>query len=396
MSGADGARTMIAELAEFNVGVSYDGLPDALAAETKVRLLDAIAVSFAGWDSPGTTKALAVGRGGLLGEGKATLWLGGVGLPPDQAAFLNSVVIHSITHEDGGPGGHPSANAVPAAVALAESSGASGPDLLAAIAAGYEVQARMAEGGLMAALEHRGMRGTIVTGSFGAAAAAARAMGLDAATTADALAFAAAIAVPGIEHPILEALTDERWLTLAADTRAGASAAILAAAGFEGSKTALEGECGFYEVYLGRPGRVEEVTDGLGERWCSAANTTRPYPTGGANIGTVYATEKLVQGNAIDAAEIERVDVLHPWWRRNTAYAYPGPFTSFEQALLSAGFAVACVVLEGKMDWPTVQKLIDDPRALELSRKVRVEGVATWGLHDGDVAITLTDGRVLR
>ncbi|HEX4305510.1 MAG TPA: hypothetical protein VHZ54_05710, partial [Solirubrobacterales bacterium] len=47
-------------------------------------------------------------------------------------------------------------------------------------------------------------------------------------------------------------------------------------------------------------------------------------------------------------------------------------------------------------DWPTVQKLIDDPRALELSRKVRVEGVATWGLHDGDVAITLTDGRVLR
>ena len=78
---------------------------------------------------------------------------------------------------------------VPAALAVAESLGRSGEDVLAAVTAGTEVVARigMAASG---AFHARGFHPTSVCGVFGATAAAARLAGLDAETTTSALGLA--------------------------------------------------------------------------------------------------------------------------------------------------------------------------------------------------------------
>ncbi len=385
--------SVLTELAGFTAAARWEELPPAVRERARVRLLDAIAVTLIGASSEGSRKARALAASGLGGAGEASHWFAGRRGAAEACVFTNSVSIHSITHEDGGPGGHPGASVVPAAFAAAEISGAGGAELLAGIAAGYEVQARIAVPELYKRLAERGHRATNVPAAFGAAAATASVLGLDATATASSLAFAASVCAPGIEQPILAARSDERWIQLAANARAGLGAALLAREGFHGSPQALAGESGFFETYLGRAGDEPAVTEGLGSLWRSDANTTRPYPTGGWNIGPIYATLKLIEAHGLEAAAVERVEVLHTWWGRNTAYVHPGPFETIEQALLSCPFAVACCLVHGGADWSRVQAAFADPEVAELARRVRVDGVANWGLHDGAVAIVRRTGR---
>lgn len=289
---------------------------------------------------------------------------------------------------------------VPVALAVAEEVGASGRQVLEAVIVGYELQTRLAaNNAVYRVVGDRGLRGTTVTGCFAAAATAAKLYGLPAARIAHALGFAASLCASGIEQPILEG-TDERVLQLAQNTRGGVESAQLARDGYAGSRWALDGECGFYQAYLGVPMPAEVLAE-LGTSWRSTMDNLffKWYPTAGQNVGVVWAAEQLVAEGAITAAnvgDIESVSVLQKWWRTNTAYISAGPFTTFEQAILSEPLQVAMILHYGSYTLDNLTRAMTDPDVLALARKVRMDGVATWTVLQGDLSVRLAGGTVVR
>src|SRR5690606_32648431 len=123
-------------------------------------------------DAGGAERATAVGVGRRL--------------PAPAAAFVNGVLAHSLDYDDTHLPSvlHPSANVVPAALAAAEDAGASGDDVVRAIAVGLEVAVRLGMAGYDEKLgnsvffEH-GQHATSICGAMGAAVAAAMVQGLD-------------------------------------------------------------------------------------------------------------------------------------------------------------------------------------------------------------------------
>lgn len=398
MSGGRGpgpAATATEALGAFAAGTRAEDLPPAVVELARIRLLDTLGCGLAGRGFETTDRALALAAA-RAGGGPATYWLsGGRGTVAD-CGFVNSVLAHTLVHDDVGQGGHPGVNVVPAALAAAEAAGAAGREVLAAVAVGYEVQARIGSGDLLHTVGDRGLRGTTATGAFGAGAAAGRVMGLGAAAMADCLAYCASLCAPGIEEPLLRG-SSERCPQTGHNTLSGVLAAELARAGYRGAPTALEGECGFYRGYGFADGMPAAVVERLGEHWVSAGDALvfKPYPTAGWNVGPIWAAEQLVAGERVDPADVAAVRVLHTWWHRNTGYVHPGPFTTVEQALVSCPFAVAAVLLYGRYDRQSVTRGLGDPALDALAARIHVDGVATWGLTDGSVTIVLRDGRAL-
>ena len=136
---------------------------------------------------------------------------------------------------------HPGPVIIPALLAAA-GPGSSGPDLLSALVAGYEVMIRV--GRALGPSHYRMWHSTATAGSFGAAAAASALLGLDAAQTAHALALAGTRA-GGLWQVRHESQLGKAW-HMAGAARDGLAAAQLAAAGLTGPQGVLDGPSGWF------------------------------------------------------------------------------------------------------------------------------------------------------
>ncbi len=212
-----------------------------------------------------------------------------------EAAFVNGVLAHSLDYDDTHLPSilHPSASVVPAALAVAEWREVSGAALVDAIAVGLEITVRLGMGGYdhearQSVYFERGQHATSICGTVGSAAAAARLLGADAGGIAHAMGIACSMASGIIEANRVGGTVKRLHCGWAA--RGGVMAAQLAAKGFTGPATAIEGRFGLFQAFLGERANLAAVTAGLGERWESRNITYKPYP---ANHFT---------HNAIDAA----------------------------------------------------------------------------------------------
>ena len=204
-------------------------------------------------------------------------------LPAAEAAFVNGVLAHSLDFDDTHLPSilHPSASVAPAALATAESIGASGAETLAAIAAGIEVCVRLGMGGFdpdarQSVFFERGQHATSICGAVGSAAASARARGAGAGGAAEAMAVACSMA-SGILETNRTGGTAKR-LHCGWAARVGVVAADLAGRGLTGAPTAAEGRFGLLRAFLGDEARIDAVTDSLGHRWHAAEVFYKPYP----------------------------------------------------------------------------------------------------------------------
>ncbi|MDE3194595.1 MAG: MmgE/PrpD family protein [Chloroflexota bacterium] len=155
---------------------------------------------------------------------------------------------------------HPGVAVIPAALALAQERGASGRAFLEAVVCGYEVTIRVGNALGAASAYARGFHPTGVAGVFGAAAAASKLLGLDADAAANAIGIAGTMASGSLEY-----LSGGAWtkrLNPGWAAHGGIVAASLAAAGFTGPRTAIEGEHGLLRGYTDAP-LPERLTEGL-------------------------------------------------------------------------------------------------------------------------------------
>ncbi len=247
---------MTAALGAWVSELDWSDVPEPVRERLLMTLEDTVAVTIAG----ARTRELEALRAATdAPDGPARVIGAGRGAPVDQAAWLNGTAACCLELDEGNKfaRGHPAAHAFPAALALAEARGASGAELCAALLAGHEVAARMGRATRLPPDVHpHGNWGTA-----GAAAAAARLMGLDAARTAGAIDAAGALALAApFEAALRGAFVRNTWLG-AANVN-GLAAARLAAAGLarvDGLPAAGLGLLGAFDP--------EQLDDGLGERF---------------------------------------------------------------------------------------------------------------------------------
>src|SRR5246127_5207711 len=170
-----------AELAQFTADIRLDRLPPDVVKRARFLVLDLVGnIVRARHDAESTPSFLAAARAMGLAAGNSGVFGDAARYTPAGAAFLNGALAHSLDFDDThAPGSlHPGAPVIPAALAAGEMAGASGADVLAAIIAGYEITCRVALA--LPAGEHydRGFHPTATCGAFGAAAPAARGIGL--------------------------------------------------------------------------------------------------------------------------------------------------------------------------------------------------------------------------
>jgi 2-methylcitrate dehydratase PrpD len=175
-------------------------------------------------------------------DGPVTLVALGARAKAHDAALINGTLSHALDYDDvnADMGGHPTAPVAAAALALGEALGKSGRDVLLAFIAGYEVECQI---GAMAGQSHyqKGFHATGTFGTFGATAASARLMGLDAQQTAIALGIAASEAA-GLKYNFG---TMTKPLHVGKAAMNGVIAARLAGRGFTARDDAIEGPQGF-------------------------------------------------------------------------------------------------------------------------------------------------------
>ena len=177
-----------------------------------------------------------------LGRGNARLALG-ASAPARLAALINGSAAHTAEVDDIYRDGiyHPGAPTIAAALALAQARGASGAELLRAVIVGYEISTRI--GAAMGRNHYRYFHNTGTIGCFGAAAAAAELLGLDAARFAHALATVATFSAALQQAFRQDSMSKPLHAGRAAE--AGVLAALAAAEGVTGSLDVLEGAAGY-------------------------------------------------------------------------------------------------------------------------------------------------------
>ena len=240
--------TVVEELARFVVERSWDDLSDPARQELKIRVLDALGCALGALDAP-PVRAIRAQVDDFGGSPLCTL-IGGGRTSPDRAALYNGALVRYLDFNDSyfAPGEtcHPSDNLAPV-LAAAEYAGATGRELLTALAVAYQVQCRLSD---EAPVRTRGFDHT-TQGAYAAAAGTAKALRLAESETANAIAIAGT-ALNALRVTRTGELSQWKGLAYPFTAFGAVEATFLAAHGITGPAEVLEGNKGFMDSIAGR------------------------------------------------------------------------------------------------------------------------------------------------
>jgi 2-methylcitrate dehydratase PrpD len=281
---------------------------------------------------------------------------------------------------------HPTASIGCALAALSEVRPISGRDFLHALVLGIEVECRLLDPRVA---EYKfAWSPTTTVAALGSAAACARAMGLGEQQIAWALGIAATQA-SGLRET---GGTMSKAFNAGQASRCGLAAALLAARGFTGSETALEGPNGFIAAF-GEARNVDAVVDGWGSTYQIEMNTFKPFPCGIVTHAAIDACLELyrqgVRGETVRSVQLN----VHPVVARLTGRENPaGPL----EAKLSVGHTAAAALRYGRVGVKEFSPAcIADPQVVRLRKSTSVVVEQRYATDEAEVALTLVDGRVL-
>ena len=362
-------------LAGFASGIDRREIPDEVMARALALVTDFTgSILRAAHEADSTPAVLAmVERLGMDGDGPCTVFGLNRRYGAAAAALLNGTFGHSLdfddTHADSSL--HPSAPVVPAALAAAELTGASGADFLAAVVIGFEVCCRL--GMALDPTEHyaRGFHPTATAGTFGAAVAAGRLLGLNAKAMSSALGVAASQASGSLQF-LVNGAWNKRYQVGEASMK-GLMAATLAASDFVGAEDAIDGKHGFLGGYSDGADPARAVA-GLGTVWETLRIGVKPYPACRYTHAAVDGLLALRRDLNLSPDEVEAITVgLH----RNGITLVGAPLAekrrarSVVEGQFSMPFAAAAALLRGRFGWDDYD-LLGKPETEALAARVDV------------------------
>ncbi len=386
-----GSTDVTRRLAELASGMTFEKLPATAVEVAKQCLLDWLGVTLAGAQEPLVQKLLDFAAADGLGDKTTLIGLNARGTA-SQAALINGSAGHALDYDDclRALKGHPTAPVAPVVFAVAERDGISGKDLLTAFVAGVEAEARV---GMLMGDGHylNGWHSTATNGTYGAAAAAARLLGLDGAATST------AFGIAGTQAAGLKASFGTMCKPLHAGKAAmnGLLAAELAARGFTGRDDILECNQGYGFTQTDSYDEAAALDDLDSHFW--TPNVLFKYHAAcyGTHAG-IESAGAIRQHPAFDLAKIERIDVTAPSRTMNMCNI-PEPTTGLEVKFSHRHTTAMALTGEPTGD-PALydEKTASRPDLVALRGKVTVGGDDTVGPNETHLTVHLSDGTVIR
>ena len=372
------------QVVEFILGTRYDALPPAVVHQVKLAIRDHLGVMFAARDD----RAVAAARDmvtALGGNPEVTLLGTTLKAPVNYAAMVGAIMARTLDMDDGAyrPTGHlahAGGVVVPSVVAAAERVHADGKALIEAAAVAYEVTLRA--GWLISLWKMFVPAG--MAGTYGAAAGAARLLGLDAAKTRHALGIAEAHCLYPSRAKQFTTMTMTKeaagWGAMT-----GITAALLAEAGFEGPDTIFD-----LAEFAGEP----LVT--LGTEWEIMRLYFKTHSSCRFTHAPLEGLIELMQANALAPADVAEVTVGVAFQAATMVNYRP---RNIWQAQFSIPFVLGAYLTYGQVT-PTEVSVghLADAGILAQAEKVSLVGDAEVdalrpGMVPARVSLSTTDGR---
>lgn len=393
------------KLAGFCAGVSFDDLPGEVVRKAKLCVLDYVANVYGSLELDAVQGVVSYFKGQATGGGASVLGCG-FKTGPRDAAFVNGTTAEAIEAQDGVRfgGNHPVSAVMPAALAVAEWLGLGGREVIEAIVAGYDAANRTA-----AAMHPfhtlSGFLPTGTCGAFGAAAAAAKLMGLGPQGMLDAFGNAGYLLPLSMAEDLMGGYT-VKIVQGGQAAAVGLTAAGLADSGITGHPQVLEGSDlggGFTQITMrfGAEPVFDRIIDGLGERYTIMDVYFKPYTACRHTHGAAQATLELARESRLSPGEVESVNVRTYAIASIAVGKGVAPGDTFVSAQFSIPYVVAACLLDGELGPAQLtERRMADGALLELAGRVAVEQDEELnGMYPDRTAsrveIRCKDGRVL-
>ncbi|MFC1917713.1 MmgE/PrpD family protein [Chloroflexota bacterium] len=407
------SESLSSKLAHFAVTLTYEDLPPEIVDKAKACTLHNMTSGLLGSGTPRGISTLNLIKKEESRSDGATILVDGHKATRMGAVFVNSDIMNVTNQCDSYRMlTHPGPILLPAALASAELEGKSGKDFITAVVAGYEVHNRIAKN-FIPSTQARGFRSSSVYGTFGAAVATGKLLGLNEEKMMNAIALAVAATGGNLEGTRTGG--GEFRIHEPNAARNGTLAALLAQDNDRCSDTILEGDAGFYHSFTGNnKGKLSYVYTGpkqtdlssivanLGKQYEMLNVTFKPYPTPGYNNPIIELMGKMKKQHAIDANQVKEITVEVNWLE----ITFPSP--AFPREYLTKPrigtiyYMTAYACIEG--GYPQYGRWWErggqggagdggqNPKVLELMHQVRVVGSKERGFFSPKITVIMNDG----
>ncbi len=362
------ARDSSYALAEGIAAIRYENLPPKTVEAAKRLVLDSLAVALAGRGCKDVEAlyALAAEWGGAP---QAAVLGSKLRVPAPAAALVNGTMIQALDFDDTHDvtAAHTASTVLAAALAVCEARNRSGRDLLAAVTAGVEMSVRVG----LACEENIGWTSTAIYGAFGAAAAAAHALGLDAARTRHTFGIVisqtAGTTQTAVDWPL------SKHMQSGFSAKAGVLSALIAERGVSGVENVFEGKFGFFKLYKGNRHTPAPLHSPWGPKFHIDDLALKPYPSCRATHAPIDAALALAPKLAGETIDVIRV-VVPPTARQLAGKRFSEGDNPMISAQFSIEYTVATALARQRLSLAHFDlAAIRDPEVHALLQKMRVE-----------------------
>jgi len=373
-------------LARWCVDLRFEDLPHALVAQAKRHILDTFGAALAGADSGVAEQARTV----FAGEaGNVPVWGTGAKVCASQAAMLNGVAAHALELDDTGGCDHSGAVVLPAVMAAMTliSQPITGREFVNAVVIGYEVGRRVLEScGGYSAHNGAGWHSTATCGVFGAAAACARVLGLDARQTLSALGIAGSFS--GGLWAFIHDGSQSKKLHSGRAAEGGLSAARFAQQGISGPTQLFDDVWGgFLKTLAPATSTPEALGADLGMAWKLARCSIKPYASCRGTHSAIDALGLLLDQLNVRLDKVEDVHVSLSGFLHRMCGGRD--VTTLAGAQMSLPYALAAQLVQGHCRLQAYGDLQrSDPRMGQWMSRIHLE-VDPRLSEDGEPVVTL-------
>ena len=396
--------TATTQLATFAAQLRFDAIPTPVIRKTEDLLVDWFGSCLAGKGARAVESIARFAASMAPQGGTAQVLVNRSQTSPYFAAMVNAAASHVVEQDDVHNGSvfHPATVVFPVALAVAQTLGSSGKQMLAASVVGYEVGIRVGE--FLGRSHYKVFHTTGTAGTLAAAATAGSLLGLNAAQMQHALGSAGTQAAGLWEF--LRTAADSKQLHTAHAAAAGLMSAYLAKDGFTGAAQILEGPQGM-AAGMSSDADVAKLTDGIEngakdgsvKRWATVETSFKYHACCRHTHPAADALLQVMKANQLQPQDIARVvthvhqgaiDVLGPVVNPGTVH----------QSKFSMGTTLALVARFGHAGLAEFDAHFNDALTVALRERVEmaldVEVDAAYPRRwIGKVTVTTTDGRTL-
>jgi 2-methylcitrate dehydratase PrpD len=331
-------------LSSFAATLKFDDLPEPVVRRAEELLLDWLGSALAGKGARPVEAIDCFAREMGPRTGKAEVLVSRRRTTPLFAAMVNAASSHFAEQDDlhNGSVFHPGTVVFSPAVAVAQSLGSSGRDLLTAAVAGYEVGIRVGE--FLGRSHYRIFHTTGTAGTIAAAAAVGHLLDLSTDQMRDAVGSAGTQAAGLWEF--LRDGADSKQLHAGKAAVNGLLAAYLAKKGFTGAKQILEGPRGM-AAGMSNDADPSKLVAQLGQRWALIetsvkyhASCRHTHPSADALMQVIHTHHLNPEAISHVTAHVHQgaIDVLGPVSNPHTVH----------QSKFSMGTVLAIIALFGR------------------------------------------------